>query len=205
MTLWPPQSPGSLYFREFGERDKEILWGNISTYFYFLREYLAGQSLQERECKWARSKEGVMDERTTDVPLDFTIYINMLTVSSDASIQKYHWQLLSVHLWAYYMHPTHDVNDVWRLATPPGSTSPTFFEQRCGLILLCPTRTDKCNCCETGPTVLYPYLRRKTNCLQMSLQRQHFLLSYLTILSVGSARVWTCNLPLSRPVFSQLS
>ena len=46
---------------------------------------------------------------------------------------------------------------------------------------------------------------RKSNRLQMSLQRQHFLLSYLKTLSVGPAGVQTCDLPLSRPVLSQLS
>ena len=33
----------------------------------------------------------------------------MWTVSSDVSIQRLHWQPLSVHLWAYCTHPTHDV------------------------------------------------------------------------------------------------
>ena len=46
---------------------------------------------------------------------------------------------------------------------------------------------------------------RKSNHLQMSLQRQHFLLSYLKTLSVGQAEVWTGYLPLSRPVLFQLS
>ena len=46
---------------------------------------------------------------------------------------------------------------------------------------------------------------RKSNHLQMSLQRQHFLLDYLETLSVGPAGVWTHDLPLSRPVLSQLS
>ena len=46
---------------------------------------------------------------------------------------------------------------------------------------------------------------RKSNHLQMSLQRQHFLLSYLKTLSVGPAGVWTRDLPLGRPVLSQLS
>ena len=46
---------------------------------------------------------------------------------------------------------------------------------------------------------------RKSNHLLMSLQRQHFLLSYLKILSVGPAGVWTCDLPLGRPALSQLS
>ena len=40
---------------------------------------------------------------------------------------------------------------------------------------------------------------RKSNRLQMLLQRQHFLLSYLKTLSVGPAGVWTYGLPLSRP------
>ena len=38
---------------------------------------------------------------------------------------------------------------------------------------------------------------RKSNRLQMLLQRQHFLLSYWKILSVGPAGVWTHDLPLS--------
>ena len=46
---------------------------------------------------------------------------------------------------------------------------------------------------------------RKSDHLQMSLQRQHFLLSYLKTLSVGQAEVWTGYLPLSRPVLFQLS
>ena len=46
---------------------------------------------------------------------------------------------------------------------------------------------------------------RKSNHLQMSLQRQHFLLSYLKTLSVGPAGVWTCDLPLGGPGLSQLS
>ena len=46
---------------------------------------------------------------------------------------------------------------------------------------------------------------RKSNHLQMSLQRQHFLLSYLKTLSVGPAGLWTRDLPLGRPVLSQLS
>ena len=37
----------------------------------------------------------------------------MWTVSSDVqSIQRRHWQPLSVHLWSYCTHPTRDVNDV---------------------------------------------------------------------------------------------
>ena len=39
----------------------------------------------------------------------------------------------------------------------------------------------------------------------MSLQRQHFLLSYLKTLSVGPAGVQTHNLPHGSPVLNQLS
>ena len=46
---------------------------------------------------------------------------------------------------------------------------------------------------------------RKSNCLQMSLQRQHFLLSYLKTLSVGPAGVRTHDLPHGSPVLNQLS
>ena len=46
---------------------------------------------------------------------------------------------------------------------------------------------------------------RKSNRLQMSLQRQHFLLSYLRTLSVGPAGVRTHDLPHGSPVLNQLS
>ena len=45
-----------------------------------------------------------------------------------------------------------------RLAIPPGSTSPTLFEQWCGFFYV-PQEPDKCECCETGPTVFPPYPR----------------------------------------------
>ena len=55
-----------------------------------------------------RMKRRVVDERTTDV-LSLQYIFNMWTVSSDVSIQRNHWQPLSVHLWSYCTHPTHDV------------------------------------------------------------------------------------------------
>ena len=51
----------------------------------------------------------------------------------------------------------------------------------------------------------YPEKTRKSNRLLMSLQRQHFLLSYFKTLSVCPAGVWTRDPPLSRPEISQLS
>ena len=56
--------------------------------------------------------------------------------------------------------------------------------------------------------VYRPYPRRKTrksNRLQMSLQRQHILLSYLKTLSVDPAGVQTHDLPHGSPVLNQLS
>ena len=62
-------------------------------------------------------------------------------------------------------------------------------------------------CCDTGPTVFRPYQSEKTtksNHLQMSLQKQHFLLSYFKTLSVGLAG-FDRDHPLGRPALSQLS
>ena len=42
-----------------------------------------------------------------------------------------------------------------------------------------------------------------SNHLQITLQRQHFLLIYLTTLSVGAVHVWTCDLPHGSPVLYQ--
>ena len=46
-----------------------------------------------------------------------------------------------------------------RLATPPGSTSPTLFEQWCEFFYV-PQEPDEWKCCETGPTVFRPYPKR---------------------------------------------
>ena len=59
--------------------------------------------------EWMKNEESWMRGQQT-CPL--TIHFNMWTVSSDVSIQRRHWQPLSVHLWAYCTHPAHDVNDV---------------------------------------------------------------------------------------------
>ena len=102
----------------------------------------------------------------------------MLIVSSDISMQSHHWQPLSVHLWTYCTHPTHDVNDVWRLAALPGSTSPTLFEQRCGSFYV-PQDPEKWKCCETGPTVTSSWtLRIPFNCLL------NYLLTFCIIVTV---------------------
>ena len=58
--------------------------------------------------KWMNEESWMIGQQTC--PL--TIHFNMSTVSSDVSIQRPHWQPLSVHLRAYCTHPAHDVNDV---------------------------------------------------------------------------------------------
>ena len=54
---------------------------------------------------------------------------------------------------------THQTQE--RLTTPPGSTSPTLFEQWCGFFYV-PQESDewKWKCCETGTTAFHPYQRR---------------------------------------------
>ena len=74
-------------------------------------------------------------------------------------------------------------------------------------VILRPTRTNQGKGCEKG-TYGFSSLSektRKSKHLQMSLQRQHFLLSYLKTLSAGPAGVRACDLPLSSPALSQLS
>ena len=63
------------------------------------------------------------------------------------------------------------------------------------------------NICETGPTVYSPYPRRlkKSNYLQMNLQRQHSLLNYFKILSVDPAGDRTRNHPHDSPMVNRLS
>ena len=97
------------------------------------------------------------------------------------------------------------MNDVWKLATPPGSLSPTLL-RRCGFFYV-PQEPDKWKCCETRLTVFCPYPWEDWKVqpiVDVIIQRQHFLLSYLKTLSVGLAGVRTCDLLLSRPALSQL-
>ena len=70
-----------------------------------------------------------------------------------------------------------------RLVTPP----------QWGGFFYVPQEPDERKRCETGPTGFSSLSEktrvRKSNRLQMSLQRQHVLLSYLKTLSVGPAGV----------------
>ena len=134
------------------------------------------------------------------------IRFNMWAVSSDVSIQRRHWQPLSVHLWAYCTHPTHDVNDVmcegWphhRVLRPLlfSNSGVGSFTSHKNQISVCAVRRNHGFSSLSEKT-------RKSNNLQMSLQRQHFLLSYLKALSAGPAGVRTRDLPLSSPALSQL-
>ena len=107
--------------------------------------------------EWMNEESWMRGQQTC--PL--TIHFNMWTASSDVSIQRLHWQPLSVHLWACCSHPAHDVNDAMNEGWPQhrGLRPLLFFEQWCGFFYVA-QEPDKCKCCETGPTVFRPYPRR---------------------------------------------
>ena len=98
---------------------------------------------------------------------------------------------------AHWAHPTHDVNGVMccvRVDHTTGIYVPYSFRKMVWVLLhhikiepgmLSALRRD---------LRFFVHIRedyRKSNNLQISLQRQHFLLSYLKTLSVGPARVQT--------------
>ena len=89
--------------------------------------------------------------------------------------------------------------------TTPGPTSPTLYEQCVGFFNV-PHNLYMQGLWEGayGLSSLSEKTR-KSNRLQMYLQRQHFLLSYyLKTPSVRPAGAWTSSLPLSRPALIQL-
>ena len=91
-----------------------------------------------------------------------------------------------------------------RLVTPP-STSLLFSNSGAGTFT---SHKNQISEISVRRDLLYGFSSlsektRKSNRLQMSLQRQHFLLSYFKTLIVGSAGVQTHDLPLSRPALSQ--
>ena len=136
-----------------------------------------------------------------------TIYFNMSTESSDVSTQRRLRQPLSVHLWAYCTHPSHDVNDLMSEGWPQhrGLRPLLFSNSSVGSFTSHKNRSVKVLWDGTYGFSSLSEKTRKSNRLQMSLQRLHFLLSYLKTLSVGPAEVWTRDLPLSRPALAQLS
>ena len=83
----------------FGKSD---LWAWKNSDIIHMKRWMKWNKMKWNEESWMRGQQMY--------PL--TIHLNMWTVSSDVSIQRRHWQPLSVHLWAYCTHPTHDVNDV---------------------------------------------------------------------------------------------
>ena len=104
-------------------------------------------------------------------------------------------------------HPYPIPQPLKRLATPLGSTSPNFF-RAVACVLLRSTWTDQCQKVLWDRTCGFSFSSektRKSNRSQMSLQRQHFRLIYLKILSVGPAGVWTHDLPLRGPAIYQLT
>ena len=111
----------------------------------------------------------------------------------------------ATHLSAYCTHPTHGVYDVmyegW--SQHRGLRPPLFSNSDVGSFM-----SHKNRSVLWDGTYGFSSLSEKTgksSCLQMSLQRQYFLLSYLNTLSVCPAGGRTRDLPLSRPALPQLS
>ena len=94
-----------------------------------------------------------------------------------------------------YLKEDHEVTPILRFLLTDNPPSPGKVSHTAGAYFLqkfyIPQKLVKGKCCETGPTVFSPLteMTRKSNHLQMSLQRQHFLFSYLKTLSVGPAGV----------------
>ena len=89
--------------------------------------------------------------------------------------------------------------------TTPGTTSLTLCEQWVGSLTSHRVIYEQGLWDGTSGLSSLSEKTRKSNHLQMSLQRQHFLLGYLKTLSVGPAGVWTHDLPHGSPVLHQLS
>ena len=154
--------------------------------------------------EWMNEESWMIGQQTFPLTIPF---FNMWTVSSDVIIQRRHWQPLSVHLWAYCTHPAHDVNDVMCEGWPQhrGLRPLLFSNSGVGSFT---SHKNQISVSAVRRDLRFSSLsekNRKSNRLQMSLQRQRFLLSYLKTLSVGQAGVRSRDLPLSRPVLSQLS
>ena len=72
------------------------LWG-YSTLVFHIRFLVSNHGIRVPEVRVKGRKESRMRGQQTRRAL-FTIYVNVLTVSSDVSIEGRHWQLLSVRL-----------------------------------------------------------------------------------------------------------
>ena len=157
--------------------------------------------------EWMNEVSWMIGQQTCHLTIHF---LNMWTVSSDVSIQdkqRRHWQPLSVHLWGYCTHPTHDLNDLMCEGWPQHRSLRPLLFSNSGVGSFT-SHKNQISVSAVRRDLRFSSLSQKTrksNRLQMSLQRQHFLLSYLKTLSVGAAGVRFRDLPLSRPALSQLS
>ena len=84
--------------------------------------------------------------------------VNLINVITSTTLRGIHNRVGSnLSVWPAY-GITHPV--LRRLATSPGSMYPTFFEQWCRFFYIPQELDVKWKCCETGPMVCCPYLRR---------------------------------------------
>ena len=93
VVFWPPSCGGG------GRLDLRLSWrllGGLGWGSWALIALLAPPSWVE----WMNEESWMRGQQT----YPHTIHFNMWTVSPDVSIQRRHWQPLSVHLWAYCTH-----------------------------------------------------------------------------------------------------
>ena len=129
------------------------------------------------------------------------IYINMLRVSSDVSIQERHWQPLSVHLWAYCNPPiAHDMGSWWCVKgrSHHRGDFPYSFRTVVWVLYVPFDFTNERRMKETRPTVYmlrHPQWRDHRNWDKLSNYSQDDLNSFLKTLLVGPVRAWTWRPP----------
>ena len=113
-----------------------FLFGFYSIFIYWYC-FICSSFLNRFNNEWMNEESWMRGQQTCPLAIHF----NMWTVSSDVSIQRCHWQPLSVHLWAYCTHPAHDVNDVMSEGWPQHRGLCPLLFSNSGVGFLRPTRT----------------------------------------------------------------
>ena len=91
--------------------------------------------------EWMNEESWMRGQQTHPLTIHFTMW----TVSSDVSMQRRSCQPPSVHLWTYYTHPTHDVNDVMCEGWPQHRGLRPLLFSNCGVdSFRSPQEPDKC-------------------------------------------------------------
>ena len=151
--------------------------------------------------RWFLSSEQRRRRSQDNIRALFTKYINMLTVNSDVASKG-----TTSRPYQFIYVPTQPIMRMMCEGWPYHQNLRPLLVSNSGVRSFASCK-NQCKCCETAATVFFTSLSettRKSNRLKMSLQRQHFLLSYLKAVSVNQAGIRTFDLPLNRTALSQL-